>query len=251
MNEGGTLEVVAGEPFRVVRVNRPGGYVTTIMPTQQLSHQGTHPVPTDDVRLVGGRTCVEEEFIILDPGEHELVFRIARPWDPAGGADVVTRIGCLAAAVTARDCLLDGDRIRIDRIPELSSAEIARIIGPNEAGLEGASADEFIWHSERIPLDRLVACNQDGAEPAGGWKAAYERHRVSDERAVRDGSPAYAGRQDWLEGWARQTEIYPIYLLEDAGRYFMVDGHHRLAGAHFHDAPFVWAFVGRAREQAR
>lgn len=96
VNEGGTLEMVSGEAFRVVRENRPGGYVTTIEPGSWFAHVGSHPIPQEDTRMVGGRTSVEEEFIILEPGEHELVSRVARPWDPAGGEDVVTRIRCLA-----------------------------------------------------------------------------------------------------------------------------------------------------------
>lgn len=250
VNEGGTVEVVCGEAFRVIRQERPGGYQTTLRPVDGLRHEGSERIPPENPHLIGGGVTIEEEYLALEPGEHEMVFRIARPWEE-GGEDVVTRILAVGVRLTAADCRLDGARIEADRIPALSSAEIARTIGPSEAGLGGVSVDDFTWNSEQIPLEMLVACNQDGAEPGGGWKAAYERHRASDGRAVLDGSPAYAGRQTWLKEWARQTEIYPIYPIEDDGAYFMVDGHHRLAGAHFHDAPFVWAFVGRAKGKSQ
>lgn len=97
VNEGGTLEVVAGEAFRVIRQERPGGYQTALQPLDGLRHERTERLPLENPQLIGSGVMVEEEYIALEPGEHVLVFRIARPWEPDGGHDVETRIRAFAA----------------------------------------------------------------------------------------------------------------------------------------------------------
>lgn len=94
---GGTLEVRCGETFRVVRKTRPDGYLTTLWPNKALRHERCIPIRGENPQLIGGDQTFEDEYVALEAGEHELLLHIARPWEKAGGEDVVTRIRAVAA----------------------------------------------------------------------------------------------------------------------------------------------------------
>lgn len=148
---------------------------------------------------------------------------------------------------TVPDCTLDGSPIPIDSLASLTSAQIARIVGVQAPGGSNEDAAEYDWSFCCLDLESLRCCNEDGDEPDGGWKAAYLRHQENDALAVANGSPEYAGRQEWLAQWAGNTAIYPIFMIEDDDGYRLWDGYHRLAGAFWHDAPQVAVFLGRPK----
>jgi hypothetical protein len=146
---------------------------------------------------------------------------------------------------TVADCTLDGAPIALARWPELTSAELARVVGLQCPGDALESAASYTWRLVQLPLAALERVNEDGEAPEGGWIAAYQRHCASDARAVADGSPQYAGRSDWLKNeWAQDTRIYPLFLVEEEEGLRLWDGYHRLAGAFFLALPAVWAVVG-------
>ena len=147
-------------------------------------------------------------------------------------------------ALTDPDCTLDGQRILLSRLPLLSSQEIAQIVGLHSPDLHTSPAQAYHWTLERLPLDTLRCSLDTGDEPVGGWKAAYLRHQASDAEAVRNGSPEYAGRQAWCAQWVKNTAVYPLCVVHEAGEYWLWDGHHRLASAFWHEVLEVMAFVG-------
>lgn len=143
------------------------------------------------------------------------------------------------------DCTLDGRRLLLSELPHLTSEDIAAIVGFQSPGGDiDEDASHYTWALFEVPLADLRACNEDGEEPEGGWKATYLRHQQSDQEAVASGSPEYAGRQEWLAGWCHNTSQYPIFLVLEGGEYRLWDGYHRLAGAFWNEIPSVMAFVG-------
>ena len=153
----------------------------------------------------------------------------------------------VATSFTDNDCRLDGEPIQLDRLSCLTSEEIARVVGIQQPGGSLLDAKDFEWTYCAIPLEALRFCMEDGDEPESGWKAAYLRHEMADNEAVANGSPEYAGRQDWCAQWVQNSAVYPLFLSCEDDRYWLWDGHHRLASAFWHDVPTVQAFVGVPR----
>jgi len=145
---------------------------------------------------------------------------------------------------TALDCNLDGEPLLTTQLHTLSSDEIVRVVGNQSPGGQDEDADDYSWSFQRIRLEDLRCCNEDGEEPEGGWKAAFARHLKSDAEAVAAGSPEYAGRAEWIEEWCKDTAMYPIFVVVEDGQYRIWDGYHRLAGAFWHGIEDVAAFVG-------
>lgn len=146
---------------------------------------------------------------------------------------------------TNADCTLDGRQLLLTELPQLSSEDIAAIVGfQSPAGGAEEDAEAYSWILLEIPLEDLCNCTEDGDEPEGGWKAVYERHKESDEEAIASGSSEYAGRPEWLAGWCKNTSQYPIFIVSEDDGYRLWDGYHRLAGAFWHDITSVMAFVG-------
>lgn len=145
---------------------------------------------------------------------------------------------------TVPDCSLDGRPIPLDRLPLLTSDEISRVVGQQQPGSVLEDARHYRWSYQKLFLEELRESTCDGDEPEGGWKAMYVRQKQSDEAAVRSGSPEYAGRQQWCEKWASASGMYPLFVVKEDDRYYLWDGHHRLASAFWHEVPYVWAFVG-------
>lgn len=149
---------------------------------------------------------------------------------------------------TVADCSLDGEPIELLLWPTLSSAALERIVGEQQPGNELESAGTCLWSFESVPLDDLRACTEDGDEPDDGWIATYARYLAQDQEAVSGGSPDYAGRDDWIRNaWSKDTSIYPLYLVNEAGEWRLWDGHRRLAGAFHFGLTSVFAVVGRPR----
>lgn len=146
--------------------------------------------------------------------------------------------------LTCGDCILDGRPLRIDQLPELSSDDIASVVGLQAPGNDVDNADDYTWAYQIVNLDDLRCCNEDGEEPDGGWKAAYLRHQESDRAAILAGSPEYEGRAKWLEEWVANTSMYPLFVVLDDGQYRILDGYHRLAAAFWHEVKDVAVFVG-------
>lgn len=158
-----------------------------------------------------------------------------------------TQVGLVASSSTVSDCSLDGSPIPLDRLALLSSVQIADIVSTQQPGDCQDHADDYDWSFHLIPIQDLRCCNEDGEEPEGGWKRAYQRHQESDRAAVSGGSPEYAGRQKWLRTWSFDTAIYPIFVVLEGGQYRLLDGYHRLAAAFWHDTAKVFAFVGQSK----
>lgn len=146
--------------------------------------------------------------------------------------------------LTCPDCNLDGESLRIDQLHELSSDNIARIVGVQAPGNDLDDADDYTWAFQIVKLNELRHCAEDGDEPDGGWKAAYLRHQESDRIAVLEGSPEYEGRAEWLEEWSGNTAIYPLFVVTEGNQYRILDGYHRLAAAFWHELQEVAVFVG-------
>ena len=145
---------------------------------------------------------------------------------------------------TTSDCKLEGHTIDFDNLPFLDSESISKIIGKQQAGERLELASDYHWSFQMLSVDDLRYCNQYGEEPDGGWKAAYLRHKESDELAVKNGSPEYAGRQEWNALWCQDTRLYPLYVVLEDGEYRLWDGHHRLASAFWHEIDTVCVFLG-------
>lgn len=145
------------------------------------------------------------------------------------------------------DCRLNGNIIAIETLPELSSDDITNIVGIQSPGAHTDNANDYIWSFQTIPLQDLRYSNEDGDEPDGGWLAAYNRHKLSDEENVKNGSPQYAGRQEWLRQWCQDTRLYPLFIVLEDNQYRILDGYHRLAGAFHGCIENVACFVGRTK----
>lgn len=146
---------------------------------------------------------------------------------------------------TVQDCTLDGSVMDLDVLETLTPAEIARVVGPHQyLGDEPVRLEDHRWSFALVPLQDLRFSNEHGEEPKGGWKASYLRHQAWDEEAVAGGSHAYAGRQEWLAEWAADSRINPVILELHEGRYRIIDGHRRVAGAFWNECESVAAFVG-------
>lgn len=133
---------------------------------------------------------------------------------------------------TVDDCCLDGTPIALDRWPDLTSDELTRVVGDQDPGGDLEHARDYHWQVIRLPLEELRRCNEDGEEPDGGWIAAHQSHCEQDALAIKNGSPEYEGRPQWLrEQWCEDTAIYPLYAVRtEEGGYRLWDGYRRLAG---------------------
>lgn len=147
---------------------------------------------------------------------------------------------------TVPDCHLNGRPVLLKDWASLSSDQLATIVGCQNPGDSIIYAHDYTWTVQRLLVADLQHSTWDGEIPTGGWAAAYTRHCRSDEEAIRNGSPEYHGRPQWLETWVQQSDIYPLYVIVDEDGYRLLDGHHRLAGAFWHQVTHVWALVGRS-----
>jgi hypothetical protein len=156
-----------------------------------------------------------------------------------------------AITMTAADCTLDGATIDVAHWEILFPEAMARIVGQQSPGGSLESADDFVWRFAMMDISHLRHATEDGEEPEGGWEKAHARHILADEEAVKNGSPEYAGRAQWLERvWGEDTRIYPLYVVHEDGAYRLLDGYHRLAGAfHFPINP-VAVLIGEKRTGA-
>lgn len=145
---------------------------------------------------------------------------------------------------TASDCHLDGTPIPLDQLCLLDSKTLAKIVGQQQPGEHLECSSNYHWSFQCLALEKLRYSNDFGEEPDGGWKQAYLRHAQSDETAVKNGSPEYAGRQKWVQHWCQDTRIYPLYVVFEEGQYRLWDGHHRLASAFWHEIETVYVFLG-------
>lgn len=145
---------------------------------------------------------------------------------------------------TVLDCNLNGVPLVKDELASLSSEDIAAVVSHQMPGNALEDASDYSWSFEVLPLDTLRFSNEDGEEPEGGWKAAYLRHQQSDREAVAAGSVEYEGREEWLAEWAKDTSIYPLYIVAEDNGYRVLDGYHRLAGAFWHGVEEVAVFLG-------
>ena len=154
---------------------------------------------------------------------------------------------------TVADCHLNGAPIAINNWTNMTRDQLAQVVGNQQPGEALEKSEYYAWETGWIPLAQLLHASQDGDIPEGGWGAAYERHLESDRQAVADGSPEYAGRDEWIRHvWLPETRIYPLYLVHELEggasgkpRLRLLDGHRRLAGAFYY--PFndrVFAVVG-------
>lgn len=148
-------------------------------------------------------------------------------------------------SLTEPDCTLDGKRIRVTDWSTLTPEQLQRIV---ENRLDHADAEDYAWSFTVMPIEALREATYDGGEPDGGWKAAYQRQGESDAAAVRDGSPQYAGRAEWLrDHWVKNTAIYPLYVVDDDEGRYVADGLRRLAGAFYHNCREVCVLLGTPR----
>src|SRR6185437_3101327 len=96
-------------------------------------------------------------------------------------------------------------------------------------------ATEYDWQFILLPTAALRLATEDGEEPEGGWEGAYRRQIAMDRGAISNGSASYTGRQRWLKTeWARNTAIYPLYVVREDSAYRLWDGYRRLAAAFHH-----------------
>lgn len=145
---------------------------------------------------------------------------------------------------TVQDCNLNGSVLECSSLSGLCSDDIEKIVGCQMPGDNLDDATDYDWKFCFIPLNDLKHANEYGEEPEGGWKAAYLRHKQSDQQAVDSGSPEYAGREQWLKHWCQDTRIYPIFVVKENDEYRILDGYHRLAGAFWFGIDKVACFVG-------
>lgn len=152
----------------------------------------------------------------------------------------------MPARLTDPDCTLAGKRFSVAQWPKLTPAQLAAVV----ATCEPDNVRDFDWTFCLIKTKDLREATQDGDEPEGGWEKAYQEHVRDDRDAVKNGSPEYSGRQDWLKNvWCKNTRIYPLFLTIEDGRYYLWDGHHRLAGAFHHDVKQVACILGRPKRR--
>ena len=154
---------------------------------------------------------------------------------------------------TVPDCHLHGQPIAINNWTNMTSDQLAQVVGTQQPGDALEDSKYCHWETAWVPLADLLHATQDASIPEGGWGAAYARQLKSDRLAIAHGSPEYAGRDEWIHRvWLPETRIYPLYLVreftpypEQKPRLRLLDGYHRLAGAFFY--PFndrVFALVG-------
>lgn len=135
----------------------------------------------------------------------------------------------------------------------MTSAQLAQVVGNQQPGDYLEKSEYYFWETAWVALDQLLHATQDGDIPVGGWSAAYLRQQQSDNDAIANGSPEYAGRDMWLRcAWMPDTRLYPLYLVQepatdprDKPRLRLLDGHHRLASAFYYDFPGpIFALIG-------
>ena len=141
---------------------------------------------------------------------------------------------------TVDACHLDG--VQITNWEILTSDELSSVVGIQAPGGDAEDSSHYHWRVVRISLEEIRYCNEDGEDPE--WAKTYLSHKEQDEKAIKDGSPEYAGRAKWLKIWSKNTEIYPLYMVKEDGQYRLWDGYHRLAGAFFHKISHVMVILG-------
>lgn len=151
---------------------------------------------------------------------------------------------------TVADCNLDTKPITLAAWSALSSDELARVVGVQTPSVTLEYAQDYTWQFMWLPTEDIRCANDDGEEPEGGWHNAYLMHIENDRLAIANGSPEYAGRDDWLRThWGNNTAIYPLYVVIDTdvqgqGQYRLWDGHRRLASAFFYGLNEVAILLG-------
>ena len=147
--------------------------------------------------------------------------------------------------MTVPDCRLRGRPIKIADWRTMSLETLAEIVGPQCPAGPAEYPDGYEWRFIMMPLETLRCSDQEYMEPEGGWAEVYRRHCRRDARAIAEGSPEYAGRQEWFrDHWTRNTEIYPLFVVLEESGYRVWDGHHRLAAAFFHGIADVAVLLG-------
>lgn len=153
---------------------------------------------------------------------------------------------CNSQKTTVADCSLNGEAIPLSYLANLTSEQISVIVGDQEPGSATLRASDYQWEFKFIRTEELQYSNEDGDAPDGGWSAAHERHIAYDLMAVKNGSPEYMGRAEWLrEEWGVDTSIYPLFVSLESGQYRVWDGYRRLAGAFYNKVREVAVFLGR------
>lgn len=153
---------------------------------------------------------------------------------------------------SVQDCHLDGHPIPIADWPVLNSAQLASIVGSQQPGSALEHGFNFVWEARWLPLSSLQYASQDGDMPPRGWAQTYQKHLADDAAAIANGSPEYAGRDEWMrQVWLPDTRTYPLFVVKEfdgpqheAPRLRLLDGHHRLAGAFYYQVPQVFTLVG-------
>jgi hypothetical protein len=112
---------------------------------------------------------------------------------------------------------------------------------PTDA-LECASG--YAWKLVEMSTADLMSSKEEDELSKEEWMAMYRRQLESDQQAIENGSPEYAGRDAWIRQWILMSETYPLFVVAEQQGYRLWDGHHRLAGAFFHGAPKVWVLLG-------
>ena len=134
---------------------------------------------------------------------------------------------------TEPDCTLRGKRLCVTSWKMLSSQELGEVVGVQTVLGQAIVPHAWSWSFQMLSLDLLAEAAEDGAEPDGGWAGFYARVCVHDRR-----------RDAWLRQWARDTRVYPLYVAMEGGQLYLLDGHHRLAGAFYYGLGDVAALVG-------
>ena len=147
--------------------------------------------------------------------------------------------------MTVPDCSLRGRPIKVADWRTMTSETIAEIVGSQAPAGPAEYPDEYEWRFVMMPLEDLRCSDQEYMEPEGGWAETYRKHCRWDALAVAEGSPEYAGRQEWFrDHWTKNTAIYPLFVVLEEDGYRVWDGHHRLAAAFFHGIPEVAVLLG-------
>ena len=145
---------------------------------------------------------------------------------------------------TSPDCNLDGQPIELKHWARLNTDQLARIVGEQQPAEAIECSKQYDWSLQLLRTEQLREATLDG-EPEGGWTAVYARMLKSDQEAVLGGSPEYAGRDPWIrDHWSKNTEIYPLFIVQETEGYRLWDGHRRLAGAFHYALPEIWCLVG-------
>ena len=157
-----------------------------------------------------------------------------------------------STSCTTPDCHLDGVLIELDHWAIFDSNELGAIVGIQQPSNDLEQSENFTWLASWVPIDDLLHASEDSDIPDGGWSAAYARYLESDQLAVSNNSPKYAGRDAWIRDvWLLDTRIYPLYAVNEwdsdakAFRLRLLDGYHRTAGAFYYGAKRVFVLVGQ------